>query len=165
LAVIVLIRALYRLTPTPGNQTRPDLAVAISTFPSEQLPHPVHSRKLKPASIPVPTTMIELPIREAEEIRRGLAAKLRQIDADGQFSVALACFLADEWATPRIEELHLTSSRYLIVRFTGEAEFRKYKGTRADLIREIHAVAKAADLDGDELGHLLGKVAELKGLR
>jgi hypothetical protein len=66
---------------------------------------------------------------------------------------------------PRIEELHLTSNRNLIVRFTGEAEFRKYEGTRADLIREIHAVARTADLDGDELGYLLGKVAELKGLK
>jgi len=109
--------------------------------------------------------MIELPIREPEEIRQGLADKLRQIESDGQFSIALACFLASQWTTPRIEELHLTSSRSLIVRFTGEAEFKEYKGTRVNLIREIHAVAKAADLDGDELGYLLGKVAELKGLK
>jgi len=33
------------------------------------------------------------------------------------------------------------------------------------LIKEIHAVARAADLDGDELGYLLAKVAELKGLK
>ena len=39
--------------------------------------------------------MNEPPIREPEEIRQGLAAKLRQIEADGQFSTALACFLAD----------------------------------------------------------------------
>jgi hypothetical protein len=93
--------------------------------------------------------MIEPHIREPEEIRQGLAAKLRQIEADDQFSIALACFLASQWTTPRIEELHLTSSRSLIVRFTGQAEFTEYKGTRADLIREIHA----ADLDGDEFGY------------
>jgi len=46
------------------------------------------------------TTMIELPIREPEEIRQGLADKLRQIEADGQFSIALACFLASQWTTP-----------------------------------------------------------------
>ena len=67
--------------------------------------------------------------------------------------------------TPRIEELYLTSERRLIVRLAGEAELREYTGTRADLIGEIHAVAKAANLDGDELGYLLGKVAELKGLK
>jgi hypothetical protein len=109
--------------------------------------------------------MIEPPIREPEEIRQGLAAKLRQLEAGGEFSTALACYLADEWATPRIEELFLTSDRRLVVRFTGEPEMRVYEGTRADLIREIHAVARAAELDGDELGYLLGKVAELKGLK
>jgi len=109
--------------------------------------------------------MTEPPIREPEEIRQGLADKLRQIEAGGQLSIALACFLASQWTTPRIEELHLTSSRNLIVRFIGEAKFRKYKGTRADLIRSIHKVAGTADLDGDELGYLLGKVAELKGLQ
>jgi len=87
------------------------------------------------------------------------------IDADGEFSAALACFLASQWTTPRIEELHLTSSRSLIVRFSGDAEFTEYKGTRADLIRKIHAVARTADLDGDELGYLLGKVADLRGLK
>jgi hypothetical protein len=109
--------------------------------------------------------MIEPPIREPDEIRQSLAAKLRQIEADGQFSTALACYLAEQWTTPRIEELFLTSDRRLVVRFTGEPEMRVYEGTRAHLIREIHAVAKSAELDGDELGYLLGKVAELKGLK
>ena len=109
--------------------------------------------------------MIEPHIREPEEIRQSLADKLRQIESDGQFSIALACFLSSQWTTPRIEELYLNSDRHLVVRFTGEAEMRVYGGTKLDLISGIHAVAKEANLDGDELGYLLAKVAELRGLK
>ena len=35
-------------------------------------------------------------------------------------------------------------------------------GAETDLIRNIHGVAKVAGLDGDELGYLLGKVAEAR---
>jgi hypothetical protein len=123
------------------------------------------SRKLKPVSIPMTTAMIELPIREPEEIRRSLANKLGRIKAEGDFSVALAFSLASHSTLPLIEEFYLNSDGHLVVRFTGEAEKRVYGGTRADLIREIHGVARAAELDGDELGYLLGKVAELRGLK
>jgi hypothetical protein len=30
------------------------------------------------------------------------------------------------------------------------------------LLKNIHGIAKVAELDGDELGYLLGKVAEVK---
>ncbi len=33
-------------------------------------------------------------------------------------------------------------------------------GAEADLIRDIRGIAEVAGLDGDELGHLLDKVAE-----
>lgn len=45
----------------------------------------------------------------------------------------------------------------------GGAGFDKFIGAEADLIRNIHGIAKAAELDGDELGYLLGKIADLKG--
>jgi len=35
-------------------------------------------------------------------------------------------------------------------------------GVEADLIRNIHAIAATAELDGDEVGYLLGEVARLK---
>ena len=35
-------------------------------------------------------------------------------------------------------------------------------GASADLLENIHGVAKVAELDGDELGYLLGKIAEAK---
>jgi len=106
--------------------------------------------------------MNQPPIRLHEEIRRSLTDKLGRIKADGDFSVALAFSLASHSTMPLIEELYLNSDRHLVVRFTGEAEKRVYGGTKLDLISGIHAVAKEANLDGDELGYLLGKVAELK---
>ena len=39
---------------------------------------------------------------------------------------------------------------------------RDTSGDEEDLIRNIHGVAPVAELDGDELGYLLGKVAEVK---
>lgn len=34
-----------------------------------------------------------------------------------------------------------------------------------DLVRNIHGIAKVADLDGDEVGYLVATVAEIKRLR
>ena len=41
--------------------------------------------------------------------------------------------------------------------------FNRLMGAEVDLNRNIHGVADVVELDGDELGHLLGKVAEIKG--
>jgi hypothetical protein len=35
-------------------------------------------------------------------------------------------------------------------------------GAEADLVRNIHGIAKVAGLDGDELGYLLAMVAEAR---
>jgi hypothetical protein len=35
-------------------------------------------------------------------------------------------------------------------------------GAEADLIRNIHGISEVAGLDGDELGYLLGKIAEAR---
>ena len=39
------------------------------------------------------------------------------------------------------------------------------RGGGSDLIWNIHGVAKAAELDGDEVGNLVGRVAEIKRVR
>ena len=46
----------------------------------------------------------------------------------------------------------------------GESAFKAFLGAEADLIRNIHGVAAVAELDGDEVGYLVGKVAEIKGM-
>jgi len=40
-----------------------------------------------------------------------------------------------------------------------------FLGASGDLLRNIHGVAPVDELDGDELGYLLGKVAEIKRQR
>jgi hypothetical protein len=47
----------------------------------------------------------------------------------------------------------------------GEASFRAFLGAADDLLRNIHGVAPVAELDGDEIGFLVGKVAEIKRQR
>ena len=79
------------------------------------------------------------------------------------FRAILGCLLKEDWTTPRIEELRLTHDRCLLARVAGEASFKStFLAAEADLIRNIHGVAKVAELDGDEIGFLLGEVARLK---
>ena len=73
-----------------------------------------------------------------------------------------AVFWARTWSTPKIEELRITPDRCLLARVEGEASFKAFLGAEADLIRNIHGLSAVAELDGDEIGYLLGKVAELK---
>ena len=78
------------------------------------------------------------------------------------FSAILGCLLGEDWAKPRIEEMRITPDRCLLARVEGEASFKAFLGAEADLIRNIYGLSAVAELDGDEIGYLLGKVAELK---
>jgi len=40
--------------------------------------------------------------------------------------------------------------------------FKAFHWAEAGLIRKIHGIAAEANLDGDELGYLLGRVAKVK---
>jgi hypothetical protein len=50
-----------------------------------------------------------------------------------------------------------------MARKQGAIGFNEFIGAEKDLIRNVHGIAKVAELDGDELGYLLGKVAEIRG--
>lgn len=49
-----------------------------------------------------------------------------------------------------------------IGRCKDQSSFSAFLGASADLLRIIHGIAPVAEVDGDELGYLLGKVAEIK---
>lgn len=51
---------------------------------------------------------------------------------------------------------------HVLGRCEGEPSFSAFLGASQDLLKNIHGVAKVADLDGDELGYLVAKVAEIK---
>ena len=45
------------------------------------------------------------------------------------------------------------------------AAFKAFLGASADLLKNVHGVAEIAELDGDEIGYLVAKVAEIKRQR
>ena len=47
-------------------------------------------------------------------------------------------------------------------RCEGDVSFKAFLGASEDLIKNIHNVAPVAELDGDEIGYLLGRIAETK---
>jgi hypothetical protein len=96
-----------------------------------------------------------------ESIRRGCARKLQRIETSLIFRAILASLLDENWTTPNIRELKFARDQRLLGRSLGEAGFKAFHCLKAGLIRNIHGVAAVAHLDGDELGYLLGKVAQI----
>lgn len=80
------------------------------------------------------------------------------------FTALLGYLVGEDWATPKIEELRISPDRCILARVEGDVALKTFIGAEADLIRNVHGVAAVAELDGDELGFLLGRVAEIKGL-
>jgi hypothetical protein len=105
------------------------------------------------------------PIREPEQIRQDCARKLRAVQVSNHFQAILGCLVNEDWTTPRLVEMVITPDGHLLGRCEGEASFRAFLGASEDLLRNIHGVAPIAELDGDEIGYLMGKVAEIKRQR
>lgn len=106
-----------------------------------------------------------LPIREPDQIQQDCARKLRAVQVSDHLQAVLGCLLGEDWTTPRLIEMVITPDSYMLGRCHGEAEFKVFLGESEDLIRNIHGVAQVAELDGDEVGYLVAKVAEIKRQR
>lgn len=104
----------------------------------------------------------EAGIREPDQIRRDCARKLRAVEVSEHFQAILGCLLGEDWTTPRLVEMAVTPDGHLLGRCGGGAAFEAFLGASADLIKNIHGVAPVAELDGDEIGFLVAKVAEIK---
>ncbi|HVX15910.1 MAG TPA: hypothetical protein VHC22_32300 [Pirellulales bacterium] len=102
------------------------------------------------------------PIREAVQIHQGCAHKLQAVEVGDHFRAILGCLLGEDWTTPRLVEIVITPDGHLLGRCEGEASFKAFPGASEDLIKNIHGVAPVAELDGDEIGYLVAKVAEIK---
>jgi hypothetical protein len=102
------------------------------------------------------------PIREPEQIRQDCARKLRAVQVSPHFKAILGCLLGEDWTTPRLIEMQTTSDGHMLGRCDGDVSFKAFLGASEDLIRNVHGVAPAAELDGDEIGYLLGRIAETK---
>jgi hypothetical protein len=106
--------------------------------------------------------MPDTPIREPEDIRRDCAQKLRVVQVSPHFQAILGCLLGEDWTTPRLVEMAITPDGHMLGRCEGEPAFKAFLGASEDLIRNIHGVAPVAELDGDEVGYLVARVAEIK---
>lgn len=104
----------------------------------------------------------DTPIREPDQIRTDCARKLQGVEVSDHFQAILGCLLGEDWTTPRLVEMTITPDGHLLGRCDGEASFKAFLGASEDLVRNIHGVAPVAELDGDEIGYLVGKVAEIK---
>jgi hypothetical protein len=102
------------------------------------------------------------PIREPDQIRRDCARKLRSVQVSDHFRAILGCLLGEDWTTPRLAEMVITPDGHLLGRCEGEASFRAFLGAAEDLLRNVHGVAPVAVQLGDEIGYLVGKIAEIK---
>ena len=106
---------------------------------------------------------MNLPIREPDHIRQDAARKLRSVSVSDHFQAILGCLLEEDWTTPRLVEVVISPDGHLLGRCEGQTTFKTFLGSSEDLLKNIHGVAPVAVLDGDEVGYLLGKVAEIKG--
>ena len=107
----------------------------------------------------------DAPIREPDQIRRDCARKLRAVQVSTHFQAILGCLLGEDWTTPRLAEMVVTPDGHMLGRCEGEASFKVFLGASEDLLRNIHGVAPDAELDGDEIGFLVGKVTKIKKQR
>lgn len=106
---------------------------------------------------------LDQPIREPEQIRLDVARKVRVVQVSDQFTAILACLVGEKgWTTPELAELVATPDGKLLGRCEGGPEFRGFLGSVDDLLRNIHGLTPVAELDGDEVGYLVARVAEIK---
>tara|TARA_A100001391_G_scaffold203113_2_gene194597 strand:- start:628 stop:963 length:336 start_codon:yes stop_codon:yes gene_type:complete len=106
--------------------------------------------------------MSDSTIREPDQIRLDAARKLKTVQVSEHFQAILGCLLDEDWTAPRLVEMIITPDGHVLGRCNGDPSFKAFLGSSEDLLKNIHGVAPVAELDGDEIGYLVSKVAEIK---
>lgn len=101
-------------------------------------------------------------IRDRSQIRADCARKLKRLETGDTFTAILAALHDEDWTTPKIEELFITSDRHLLARPIGEMTHKLFIGAEADLFQNAHGVVEITGLDGDKLDFRLGIVADAR---
>jgi hypothetical protein len=107
-------------------------------------------------------SLVQNRFRIPEYLRRGCARKLQSVDTSNVFRAILASLLEEDWTTPNIVELRFSRDHRLLGRSAGAVGFKAFHCLEVGLIRNLHGIAAFAELDGDEIGYLLGRVAKIK---
>jgi hypothetical protein len=94
----------------------------------------------------------EQPILEPNQIHQDCARVLRVLQVSDHFQAILGCLLGEDWTTPRLAEMVVTSDCHLLGRCDVEAEFKAFLGEVDDLVRNIQGVSPWVELDGYEVG-------------
>jgi hypothetical protein len=101
------------------------------------------------------------PIREPDQIRQDCARKLRAVKVSDHFNAKLGCLLGEDWTTPRLIAMVIRPDGHMLGQCDGDSSFKVFLGASEDLIKNTHGVDPVAELDGDEVGFLVAKVAEI----
>jgi hypothetical protein len=101
-------------------------------------------------------------IRTPDQIRRDAARKLREAQISDDFLAILGCLLEEGWTTPRLLEICISPDGLMLGRPEDLDYPGKFLGTTRALFKDIQGLAQVAALDGDEVGYLVAKVAEIK---
>ena len=104
-------------------------------------------------------------MRDPNEIRESCARKIQRVEVSDHFRAILGCLLEKDWTTPSLVKMILSPDGHLLGRADGQATEQVYLGSQDDLTKNIHGLAAVAELDGDEVGYLVGAVAALKRKR
>ena len=104
-------------------------------------------------------------MRDASEIKESCARKIERVEMSDHFRAILGCLLEQDWTTPRLVLMILSPDGHLLGRAEGQATEQVYLGSGDDLTGNIQGLAPVAELDGDEVGYLVGAVAALKRRR
>jgi hypothetical protein len=101
-------------------------------------------------------------VREPSQIRRQCAKKLERVETSPQFRAVVAYLLDENWTAPQIVDFWVDEQERLVAETSSQVVFEPFLHGRTDLIENLHGLAKTAGLDGDEVGYLVGQVAEIR---
>ena len=104
----------------------------------------------------------DAPIREPEEIHQPCSMRLHNVEASPLFLTILVRLLCKDRATFHPAVKVIKPDENLLGRIKDQAGLTTFLGSSADLIKIIHFVGGVAELDGDEIGYLVARVAEIK---
>jgi hypothetical protein len=93
--------------------------------------------------------------------KEGLVRKLdpSRLRVSNKFHAMLGCLLEQEWTTPLLTAMCITSDGHVLGEKEGDVGFNLYLGAEADLERNIRGVCRAVGASETETGYLFNLVA------
>ena len=100
-------------------------------------------------------------ICDPDQVRQDCARKLRAVKVSDHCQAILGCLPGEDWTAPRQIEMIIRPDSHMARRCDGDSAFKVFLGAPEELVRNIHCVARVAELDGGEMG-FLGFIRQLR---